>query len=518
MAISKTICSLFLVLAIAFSSTYGEDKPLFMGLIIKDNVTTIDTFLNKIEGLEYDKSAIQLRLDIINHNPEIAKKVRLWCDSKRARYSSIECKINSLKPSAIKNSYLSENEGNEWIFITSSDVFLKSYALRWLTAKNLPVVAPMLRPLPKPNDPHRNFYLNATEYGYYKDHPDYYHVADRKKTGTFRADCVHSAYLISSNYAYKLNFEDGSAWDFISFSNTARNNKVPQFICNEREFGFFIHSDESVQDFPVQCLIRDVARSNIQKISSRHVQQDDPLKHYQESFPIENYSLYPVQEDLFWVDDKWEFVKSDYIKKGLEWEHHIQELFRQYVKEGDTVIDMGGHIGTHTIVLSRCVGPKGKVHVFEPQTKLFTELLVNITLNRCENVFPHRIALGSKEGVAYINHPNPINEGMAKISSSGEKVALKTLDSFNISNVSLIKIDIEGYEIEALKGALTTIQKNRPVLIIEVFKGPECAERLKFIKSLGYDITHLGGDDYLCVPTSTDQIQACSEKILLRTI
>lgn len=466
-----------------------------MGILIKDNHSSIGTFLSQIDKLEYDKKAVKIRVDILNDNPEVIKAVQQWCSNQQGKYASIHCERNHQPASMIKNSYLEMPEV-EWIFITSSDVFLRPHTLQVLTSKNLPIVAPLLRPLPHPHDPYRNFYLSATEEGYYKDHPDYYEVADRKKVGTFKADCVHGIYLIKANQAHHLSFEDGSLWDFIAFSNTARKNNVPQFICNEKEFGCFIHLDSSNLD--LSYLSKDVSRNQLKEISSAYYRDDPLLKDYQEALSINDYALYPVNDDIYWVDEKWDWVKSHYIKKGLVWEPHIVKLFKQYVKEGDTVIDIGGHIGTHTIALSRCVGPTGKVHVFEPQAKLFTELLVNTSINACKNVVPHRVALGSQEGVAYIDHPCKTNEGMAQISSKGERVKVSALDSFAISNVSLIKIDIEGYEIEALKGALATLKQNRPVMIVEVFRGPECEQKLNFIRSLGYKISHLEDNDYLC--------------------
>lgn len=77
---------------------------------------------------------------------------------------------------------------------------------------------------------------------------------------------------------------------------------------------------------------------------------------------------------------------------------------------------------------------------------------------------------------------------------------MKRLDDFGINNVSLIKIDIEGHEIEAIKGGLETIKKSKPVIIVEVFRGPECDERLMYLRSLGYQVTHLEDNDYLCLP------------------
>jgi FkbM family methyltransferase len=491
----------FLLLIMVFSACHAEDKSLFMGLIIKDNDASVPTFLKKIEELDYDKRAIRLKIAMINDNPEMIKIVNEWCTAQEEKYGNINLEMSKLNPAAIKNSFLYEDPESEWIFITSSDVFLRPFTLRTLMSKNLPIVAPLLRPLPLQNILFRNFFLSATENGYYKEDPGYADVMDRKKIGTFRADCVHGAYLIRTNYAYKLNFEDGSFWDFIAFSNTARKNGVPQFICNEKEFGHFIHTEDSQKELAFPWMDRQVTRTHIQEISKDFL--DQGLQKYQEAFPIEKYTLYPVQDDVYWVDEKWDWIKSHYIKKGLVWEPHIEKLFKKYVKAGDTVIDIGGHIGTHTIVLSRCVGPSGKVHTFEPQTKIFLEMLVNTSLNNCKNIIPHRVALGAIEGEACIAQPCTTNEGMGRISPYGERVPVKTLDSFNISPVSLMKIDIEGYEIEALKGAKETIQRNKPVIIVEVFTGPESTERLNFIRNLGYEISHLGGDDYLCLPSSS---------------
>ena len=492
--------ALLLLVVLTFSTCHAKDKSLFMGLIIKDNDASVTTFLKKIEELDYEKSAIRLKISVINDNPEVIKIVKEWCAGQEEKYDSVNFEISKSNPATVKNSFLYENPESEWIFITSSDVFLRPFTLRTLISKNLPIVAPLLRPLPLQYTSFRNFFLSATETGYYKENSEYADVVDRKKTGTFRADCVYGAYAIRTNYAYKLNFEDGSTWDFIAFSNTARKNGVPQFICNEKEFGHFIHIDGSQKELSFPWIDRQITSTYIQELSKSF---DDPqLQKYQESLPVDVYSLYPVQNDFYWIDEKWDWIKSHYLKKGLVWEPHIKKLFEKYVKAGDTAIDMGGHIGTHAIVLSRCVGPHGKVHTFEPQTKLFVEMLVNISLNNCKNIFPHRVALGAMEGEACIAQPCSTNEGMGRISSYGEKVTVKTLDSFNFSNVSLMKIDIEGYEIEALNGAKETIQQNKPVLIIEVFDGPQTSEKLDFIRNLGYEISPLGGEDYLCLPTS----------------
>ncbi len=493
----RVLLTPFFVLIILTSMCYGEDKSVFMGILIKENDAMIPTFLTSIAALEYDKNSIKMHVLVLNENPDIQNRIQQWCDALKDKYASVSYEFSALNPSEVKSSFLLESKESDFLFIVSSDVFLKPFALKALVKKDLPVVAPFLRPLPKQNDAHRNFILSATPSGYNQDHPDHIEVSDRSKIGTFPADCVHGAYLIKTCNNDKLSFKDGLQPDFIAFSNVARNMGVPQYICNEREFGFFTHHGQQ-KDLLLPCIQKHVSRDKIKEIAYRHL--DGDLEKYLDSFPIELYALYPVKEDLYWVDEKFDWIKSYYIKKGLPWEPHIEAKLKEYAKPGATVLDIGGHIGTHTISLSRCVGPKGAVHVFEPQAKLFAELLVNTYLNNCENVYPHRVALGMEEKKAEIFHPCATNEGMATIGAGGESVSMKTIDSFNLNNISLVKIDIEGYEIEALKGGLKTILRNKPVMIIEVFRNSDCEKKLNYIRSLGYEISLLEDNDYLCLP------------------
>ncbi len=478
---------------------FGKDQSLFMGLVIKDNDASVSTFLNQIDLLEYDKREIRLQMDILNKNPDVIARVRGWCSDHQKQYGSLACEVSTQEVAALENEYLRKGKESELVFIASSEVFLHPFSLRLLAAKDVPIIAPLLRPLPYAWSHKRNVFLNATESGYYKDHPDYENIAQRKKVGTFRAACVQHVYLIQARYASRLSFKDGSPYDFMAFGNVARKNQIPQFICNEREFGFYINSVEPQKELELSCLQHHITRETVLNISTPF-HDDVAIKEYQEYFPIENYAIFQIEEDHFWVDDPWDWKKSNIIKQGIVWEGYNIELFKKYVNEGDTVIDLGGHIGTHTIALSKLVGPSGTVHTFEPQVKIFTELLVNTYLNGCDNVTPHHAAVGASEGQTFMMRPNQTNEGMTKIGSRGEPVSMKTVDSFNIKNVSLIKIDIEGYELEALKGALETVKRDRPVLIIEVFKDARFDEKMDFIKGLGYVVSHTSANDYLCLP------------------
>ncbi|MBM3192353.1 MAG: FkbM family methyltransferase, partial [Chlamydiae bacterium] len=101
------------------------------------------------------------------------------------------------------------------------------------------------------------------------------------------------------------------------------------------------------------------------------------------------------------------------------------------------------------------------------------ELIMNLQLNNCENVVPVHSALGSQTGTAYLEPERPNNQGYRCITSKRptEQVSLVTLDSFQLTSISCIKIDAESYELEVLKGAYNTIMNNKPVIIIEIGGG-----------------------------------------------
>lgn len=230
---------------LAATNTKSTD-PVFMGVVIKDNDASIGRFLQSLEALEYDKSLIHLHIDIANKNPEVIRETQLWSSYQSSKYALLTCEIATADTdiATLKNAYLKNANATkaDWVFIVPSDCFVNPFTLTRLMQKNLPVVTPMLRPIPYQSDPFRNFFLTASDSGFYVENPEYYGIADRKNIGTFKADCVHGVYLIQAQEASKLDFK-GDFYDFIAFSNTARRNGVSQYVCNEREFGVFIHFD-----------------------------------------------------------------------------------------------------------------------------------------------------------------------------------------------------------------------------------------------------------------------------------
>jgi FkbM family methyltransferase len=211
------------------------------------------------------------------------------------------------------------------------------------------------------------------------------------------------------------------------------------------------------------------------------------------------------------------------IKQGHCYEANIGLILCDLAKRGSTVIDIGSHIGIHTIALSRKVGPKGKVLSFEPDFKFYTELLNNLKINGCQNVLPIRKALSESSGQALLStslHPYPqiiryedsySLAYQADKHVAGELVDMISLDSLNVNNLSLIKMDVENYEYFILKGAEETIKRNKPVIVFECWIGADYnkstpKEKANFdrvislIKSYGYEIYVIYANDFIAFP------------------
>jgi FkbM family methyltransferase len=157
------------------------------------------------------------------------------------------------------------------------------------------------------------------------------------------------------------------------------------------------------------------------------------------------------------------------------------ELFRSILRPGDVAIDVGANLGAHTIPMARLVGPTGFVFAVEPQRILFNILCGNIALNELVNVKAFPFALGREPGAIRVIPVDYGAEGnfggVALGGTQGEVVPVVTLDQVGLPKARLIKIDVEGMELDVLLGAKEILARDRPVLYVENDR-PEKSEAL----------------------------------------
>jgi FkbM family methyltransferase len=147
------------------------------------------------------------------------------------------------------------------------------------------------------------------------------------------------------------------------------------------------------------------------------------------------------------------------------------DLFRQCLRPGDVALDIGANLGAHTLPMAQLVGPSGAVFAFEPQRILFQILCANVALNELPNVHALPVALGRAVGrtkVPALDYRGASNFGGVSLGGAhGEDVPVLTLDQLEVSKIKLIKIDVEGMELDVLAGAKQTLARCRPILYVE---------------------------------------------------
>ncbi len=167
-----------------------------------------------------------------------------------------------------------------------------------------------------------------------------------------------------------------------------------------------------------------------------------------------------------------------------------------------TAVDCGAHVGLHSFNLAH---EFDRVIAFEPvaaHRECFVKNVLeapgvsNVTLEAC--------ALGDKEGTVSIR-TEPTSSGDSRVDGAGD-IPMRTLDSFELKDVSYLKIDVEGTELFVLKGAEATIVKCKPVIMVE--QKPGHAQKyglgekdaLPYLESLGYKVAREMSGDFLLVP------------------
>lgn len=174
------------------------------------------------------------------------------------------------------------------------------------------------------------------------------------------------------------------------------------------------------------------------------------------------------------------------------------KLIRHCLRPGDTFVDVGSNIGLMSVLASRVVGPKGTVYSFEPEPGLHKQLLENLGINQSDNVHPFPFAIGSARAKSelYLDSRNMGHTSLMPPtlgSTSGIGVEVRALDelaiSLNIRTMRMIKIDVEGWELEVLIGARRVLGgEQAPIMSIECsrlhpLKGGTVEDLLEAIKA-----------------------------------
>ena len=220
------------------------------------------------------------------------------------------------------------------------------------------------------------------------------------------------------------------------------------------------------------------------------------------------YQINDRQDIIYEVLQQYGYFETELIELSIE---HL-------TKRPGVIVDVGANIGTYCLEIANKF-PECKIYAFDPVLPTYEELQANIALNGFTNIEIYRVGLGDVECELEAEDPNRSGSyGPVTLLSEINKIRgdiqipdtsidsavykVRTLDSFNLENVSLIKIDVEGMELEVIKGAVDTISRCSPMLISEAWNLPWFQEHrtklMQFVENLGYTLT-VFNDDIIAV-------------------
>lgn len=175
------------------------------------------------------------------------------------------------------------------------------------------------------------------------------------------------------------------------------------------------------------------------------------------------------------ADGTFECFEGDLMTEHLRSGGHQRSdlaVVLSLIRPGDTVVDVGAHIGTFAVPMARAVGSEGKVIAFEPNPVVLPLLERNLARSGlAARVEIAPVALGGSEATLHLELADEANTGSAKLGVHGDvTVPVVRLDRYWTDSVALMKIDVEGAESEVLAGATGLVNQCRPVVIFEVHR------------------------------------------------
>ncbi len=208
--------------------------------------------------------------------------------------------------------------------------------------------------------------------------------------------------------------------------------------------------------------------------------------------------------DFLLILGTYEYLMSGYFFMG-ETNPYETKVLREILEGGDIFFDIGAHIGWYSLNAAQIVGEKGKVIAFEPNPNCFADLEENKKLNKFDNITLEPIAISNKNMRLDFwigdDMGGSLIEKNTKRLTLGRKikkirVPAQTLDDYckehRIKTISLIKVDVEGAEVQVLQGAKLTLINLSPDIIIEcvdiTFQANNTGSRefFNFFSSYGY--------------------------------
>jgi FkbM family methyltransferase len=217
----------------------------------------------------------------------------------------------------------------------------------------------------------------------------------------------------------------------------------------------------------------------------------------------------------FWVDPL-NYLGVDLCTRGV-YDEGMSQTIAKYLPPGGSFVDAGANEGYFTVVGAKLAGPNGRVIAIEPQHRLLPVIAENLKLNGLGHVKVLNVAISDQAGVAQIHLAPDTNSGSSGIdphlmlAHPTQEVSTQTLsqllDSEGLDRVDVVKMDIEGFEYEALLGARKVFEQRRVrVLAVDLHpaildrRGKDINDIGRLLDDAGYKLTKEFGNTVWSVP------------------
>jgi FkbM family methyltransferase len=190
----------------------------------------------------------------------------------------------------------------------------------------------------------------------------------------------------------------------------------------------------------------------------------------------------------------WWWPATDGLEKRLLKYADLPQQIKKYVNSFDTAVQAGGNTGFYT---AQYAAMFDTVYTFEPDYLNFQCMAMNLTET---NIIKLQACVGDTHGLVGLNIVDS-NRGENSVEGTGIYPML-TIDDLSLNSCDLIHLDIEGYELYAIKGAVNTIAKYKPTVVLEVWDHSDTQIQLEqLLAELGYSMVDiLGGSDRVYTP------------------
>lgn len=262
--------------------------------------------------------------------------------------------------------------------------------------------------------------------------------------------------------------------------------------------------------------IRKLIRSFMNRRGYEIIKTDDHRLHFPDLSTIQGLSFYktPIGNYYLPANHKRDIVAYA-MRRGKVFEDEIVNLALQYIKEGSVVLDVGANYGQMSLIFSSKVGNNGDVYSFEAQQFVYDILRKNIEANHCGNIKPIYGAVYDKPDLELLFPKPDFSEftaygsyGINPLARTGDKVQTLTIDSIRFEKpISFMKVDIQGSDLFALRGAMATIKEHKMPIVFEYEEqfqdqfDTSFQDYVDFVNEIGYKFKKtILNINYLIVP------------------